>query len=164
MNEPKLNPIDAPIASVTSQPTDKQTEKRITSEILERLAVLLVADSPMRSAVQQHADKLRGKILAALKDQLTRDAFLDSRKILVELAKLLTRCQNRDQLAKALNYIKSLNTGDVMITANDPREEAMRNRLRDYLLDHSEWVGFILEDELDEIINIVRFVGFDPIH
>lgn len=149
MNEPTLTP--------------EQLEKQKVDEIISRLACLMLATSKFKSVVQKHADKLRGQILAGCNDQQTRDAFLDSRNILTELASLLARCQDRKQLAKALSYLKALSAGDVRIAEDDPRENIMRDHLAAYLITHSEWAGGILEDELTEIINIVRFVGVDPI-
>ncbi len=147
---PNLTPLSA-----------RQLEKQTTTEILERLAILLLAESPLRTQYQAHADKLRGNILAALPDPKTRQAFLDSRNILTELATLLTRCQDRTQLARALSYIKALNAGEVLIAQDDPRESEMRKRVDQFM--RQRFSSWLTEEELTELINMVRFVGHDPL-
>ena len=130
-----------------------ETEKLLVAEILNHLGHLIIAKSPLKSAAQKAADEYRGKLLSRL-DSDQRKPFLESREIVVELAKLLATCQDRAMLGRTLAYLKSLSQGEVMIVADDTADAAMRERLHRYL--YEEFCVNDTEEDLTNIINIVR--------
>lgn len=137
----------------TPTTTKAEAEKLLVAEILTHLGHLLIAKSPIKSAAQKAADEYRGKLLSLL-DTDQRKPFLESREIVVELAKLLATCQDRAMLGRTLAYLKSLSQGEVMIVADDTADEAMRERLSLFLV---ACFGLATTTEdLNDIINIVR--------
>jgi len=133
--------------------TKAKTETLLVAEILTHLGHLLIAKSPIKSAAQKAADEYRGKLLSLL-DSDQRKSFLQSREIVVELAKLLATCPDRATLGRTLAYLKSLSQGEVMIVADDTSDAAMRERLSLFL---DACFGFIAtEEDLSDIIMIVR--------
>ncbi len=111
--------------------TEQQAEKTLTSEILNHLAFLIMAEQPVKSNVKEMADRYRAQLLASEK-VVNRAAFTASRDIIVELARLLARCESRAMLSRTLSYLKALSQGEVL-TIEEPGDVDTIARIGDYI-------------------------------
>lgn len=111
--------------------TEQQAEKTLTSEILNHLAFLIMAEQPVKSNVKEMADRYRAQLLASEK-VVNRAAFTASRDIIVELARLLARCESRAMLSRTLSYLKALSQGEVL-TIEEPGNVDTIARIGDYI-------------------------------
>lgn len=111
--------------------TEQQAEKTLVSEILNHLAFLIMAEQPVKSNVKEMADRYRAQLLAN-ENVVNRAAFTGSRDIVVELARLLGRCEDRAMLSRTLSYLKALSLGEVL-TIQEPGDGDTIARIGDYI-------------------------------
>ncbi|WP_288425906.1 hypothetical protein [uncultured Spirosoma sp.] len=111
--------------------TEQQAEKTLTSEILNHLAFLIMAEQPVKSKVKEMADRYRAQLLGS-ETAVNRAAFTASRDIIVELARLLARCESRAMLSRTLAYLKALSQGEVL-TIEEPGDGDTIARIGDYI-------------------------------
>ncbi|GAB4047045.1 hypothetical protein [Spirosoma litoris] len=91
---------------------DTSKQKLAVSTFLQEIALLLLASQPIKSKLQEAADKSRGRILADLKPE-ERELYLASRDIILTLSRQLANCQNMDMLMKVLQIVQGITEGSV---------------------------------------------------
>ncbi|WP_461073978.1 hypothetical protein [Spirosoma horti] len=88
-------------------PNDQKAEKAIKDAFLHELALLILAETPIKSAVKRRTTSLRGEIIYRLKPE-NRELYLASRDVLLEFARTLANATNLEQVSKALTRIQEL--------------------------------------------------------
>ena len=96
----------------------QKEQKRRVDMFLHELALLILAETPIKSTVKNRANDLRGEILYSLKPE-EREPYLKSRDVVLEFARTLANAVDLEQLAYALTYIQDLSRGEVIIVANE---------------------------------------------
>jgi hypothetical protein len=91
---------------------DSNKQKQMVNTYLQELAILLLADIPIKGVLRDAAQQSRGKLLGDLKPE-QREVYLASKNIIMELGRQLAGCKDLDTLAKALETVKSLTNGEI---------------------------------------------------
>lgn len=108
--------------------TEKELERRaqekqdakIKDFFLHELALLMLAETPIKSTVKNRTKGLRGEIFYSLKLE-DREPYTRSRDVILEFAQVLAKAKNLTEIAHALNIIQDLTAGNVMIVeGNQP--------------------------------------------
>ncbi|KAB7728040.1 hypothetical protein F5984_20005 [Rudanella paleaurantiibacter] len=137
---------------MTTTNSDSASEKLLVSSILNHLAYLLMAESPNKSAVKKQGEVYRGRLLASL-DPTTKGAFLKTRDIMVQLARTLAACTDRQQLGRTYDYIEQLGKGGVFVVQEPADAQTIERLARHMDQEHNLTLA---ESELREIIYIVH--------
>jgi len=87
-------------------------QRAIVSAHLQELAILMLAGTSIKGAIKTGIDQSRGRILADLKPE-ERELYLASRDVIMEFGRQLGSCQDLDTLAKVLQIVQGITTGNV---------------------------------------------------
>lgn len=90
-------------------PNDQKTAHAVKDAFLHELALLMLAETPIKSAVKRRTTSLRGEIVYRIKPE-NRELYLASRDVLLEFARTLANVTSLEQVSSALTCIQQLTT------------------------------------------------------
>ncbi|GAB3990461.1 hypothetical protein GCM10028807_17680 [Spirosoma daeguense] len=105
------------LAAKSLQPTPvtpANKNKVILNTHLQELALLILAELPIKGIISEAANKSRGRILADLRNNDERQLYLASRDVILEFGRQLAKCESPEMLAKVLQIIQGITEGSVV--------------------------------------------------
>ncbi|MCX6216585.1 hypothetical protein [Spirosoma sp.] len=97
---------------------DQKAGKAVKDAFLHEIALLMLAETPIKSAVKRRTTGLRGEIFYRLKPE-NRELYLASRDAILEITQSLVNAENLQEVSRVLSAIQTASNTKTELSVNE---------------------------------------------